>query len=324
MNVTGITHSQVLTNSSGEPIVNPMLSRRSLLKGGLMALGAATVSSCNRTVGVTETVEVTYADIQIPNLPASFDGMTVTLASDFHSSPYMSKADLKNIVNRINDLKSDVILLPGDFITSDIDELPPVLETFSELKAKHGIFASTGNHDHDVSADIVSEGLEDAGITMIRNENKALILNGEKLFLLGVDDDASETILDFVKGKYAPHIDETFKGLPSDAATILLCHRPYHFDEYAQTKIGFMVSGHTHGGQIVLARIGNTPITMCSLASKYIDGFYNSHTAEHSSRMYVSRGLGVVDIPFRVNCPPEIVQFTLHSPLLAKPSTAKG
>ena len=313
---SAVNASELLTISSGEPIERTVLSRRSLLKGGLMALGGAAISSCNRTIGSTETLEVTYADIMIPNLPTAFEGMTVTLASDFHSSPYMSKSDLKNIVRRMNDLKSDVILLPGDFVTSDLDEIPPVLETFSELKAKHGVFATTGNHDHDVNADIVSEGLEDAGITMIRNENKTIDIGGQKLYLLGVDDNASDTIMQFVKGKPAPHIEATFSNLPENAATILLCHRPYNFDEYAQTKIGFMVSGHTHGGQIVLARFGGNVITMCSLASKYIDGFYTSPNTESSSRMYVSRGLGVVDIPFRVNCPPEIVQFTLHSPLL--------
>ena len=288
-----------------------------------MAMGGIALASCNRGIASQEIVELTQADIMIPNLPASFDGMTVTLASDFHSSPYMSPKDLKNIVGQINDLKSDVILLPGDFVTSKINELPPVIEAFSELKAKHGVFASTGNHDHDVDADAISQGLEEVGIKMLRNENKALTIGGENLHLIGVDDDSSNTILDFVKGKHAPHIEETFRGIPDNAATILLCHRPYHFDEFAQTKIGFMLSGHTHGGQIVLARIGRNVISMCSLASNFVDGFYDASTQGSHSRMYVSRGLGVVDIPFRLNCPPELTQFTLHSPRIAA-HTVKG
>jgi predicted MPP superfamily phosphohydrolase len=286
----------------------------------MLAMGGFALAGCNRAVAKEEVIDITQEDIMIPNLPASFDGMTVTLASDFHSSPYMSPKDLKNIVSRINDLKSDLILLPGDFVTSKIEELPPVIEAFSGLRARHGIFASTGNHDHDVDADSISEGLESAGITMLRNENKALTIDGEKLHLVGIDDDASETILDFVKGNHAPHIDETFRGISDKDATILLCHRPYHFDEFAQTKIGIMLSGHTHGGQIVIARIGRNVISLCSLASNFVDGFYDANKVGSHSRMYVSRGLGVVDIPFRLNCPPEITQFTLHSPLLASHS----
>lgn len=309
--------NQLVTITEGGP-VQQCFSRRTLLKGGLLAMGGLALASCgSRSVGSKEIIELTQEDIMIPHLPAQFEGMTVTLASDFHSSPYMSLKDLKNIVSRINELKSDVILLPGDFVTSKIEELPPIIEAFSELRAKYGIYASTGNHDHDVDADSISQGLEDIGITMLRNENRALMIGGEKLHLLGVDDDASETILDFTKGKYAPHIDATFRGLPENAASILLCHRPYHFDEFAQTKIGIMLSGHTHGGQIVLARIGRNVISLCSLASNFVDGFYDATASGSHSRMYVSRGLGVVDIPYRLNCPPEITQFTLHSPLMA-------
>ena len=309
--------NQFVTMHEGEPLVQTF-SRRTLLKGGLLAAGGLALASCSsRSFTSNEIVELTQEDIMIPHLPAQFEGMTVTLASDFHSSPYMSLKDLKNIVGRINELKSDVILLPGDFVTSKIEELPPIIEAFSELRAKHGVYASTGNHDHDVDCEAISEGLEDIGITMLRNENRAITIGGEKLHLLGVDDDASESILDFTKGKYAPHIDATFKGLPDNAATILLCHRPYHFDAFAQTKIGIMLSGHTHGGQIVIARIGRNVISLCSLASNFVDGFYDAKNTGSHSRMYVSRGLGVVDIPYRLNCPPEITQFTLHSPAIA-------
>ena len=261
--------SQLVTLAEGTPFNNYVLSRRSLIKGGLMGLGGVVLAGCNRGVENQNSLEITQSDILIPHLPASFEGMTITLASDFHSSPYMSPKELKNIVNRINDLKSDVILLPGDFVTSHIEELPPIIEAFSELKAKYGVYASTGNHDHDVDAESISQGLEDIGIKMLRNENRAITISGDKLYLLGIDDDASETILDFVKGKHAPHVDETFRGITDDAATILLCHRPYHFDEFAQTKIGIMLSGHTHGGQIVLARIGRNVITMCSCLEIY-------------------------------------------------------
>src|SRR5579883_3487358 len=89
--------TELITISEGEPITTKGISRRTLLKGAGVLAGAAALSSCNRAVNANDTLEVTYADVMIPHLPPSFDGMTVTLASDFHSSPYMSKGDLKNI-----------------------------------------------------------------------------------------------------------------------------------------------------------------------------------------------------------------------------------
>jgi predicted MPP superfamily phosphohydrolase len=311
------TKREIIDIYAGEPVEYKTISRRDLIKGGLLTATGLALSGFTTVSAGTKSVEITSEEMMIPNLALQFNGMKVTLASDFHSSVHMPLCDLKQIVKRINELQSDVILLPGDFVTSMKSEFPPILEAFSELKAPKGIFATTGNHDHDVDAEMISAGLEDIGITMIRNDNKTIEIGGEKLYLLGIDDNVSNTIGDYIKGGNAPHIDMMFKGVPDDAATILLCHRPYKFDDYAQTGIGLMVSGHTHGGQIVLARIGRSVISLCSLASSFVDGIYEKVSGKHKAKMYVSRGLGVVDIPIRINCPPEITQITLRPTDLA-------
>jgi hypothetical protein len=311
------TTREIIDIYAGEPIEYKTFSRRDLIKGGILTAGGLALSSFNTVSAGTKSVEITTEEMVIPNLAPQFNGMKVTLASDFHSSVHMPLYDLKKIVKRINELGSDIILLPGDFVTSMKSEFPPILEAFSELKAPKGIFATTGNHDHDVDADMISAGLEDIGITMIRNDNKAIDMKGEKLYLLGIDDNVSNSIDEYIDGKAAPQIEAMFKGVPDDAATILLCHRPYKFDEYAKTGIALMVSGHTHGGQIVLARFGRSVISLCSLASNFVDGIYEKVTGKHKAKMYVSRGLGVVDIPIRINCPPEITQLTLRPTDLA-------
>ncbi len=285
------------------------VTRRQLLKmgGAAVATAAATKAHASLSGGP---IEITRHDVFLPNLDPAFDGMTATLASDIHSSPYMSLQDMKEIVRTINDLKSDLILMPGDFVTDNLDELPPFLEAFSELRAPAGIFASLGNHDFDANADIVTGGLETIGIRTLRNENLKLTRNNRDLYFIGVDEVNDNCVLDAIDGKDSEHFDAAYKGIPENAASILLCHKPYRFEEYAQTGVGLMLSGHTHGGQIVLARFGRTPITLCSIATRFVDGWF---TAESNAKMYVTRGLGVVDIPMRMNCPPEISQFTLRS-----------
>lgn len=249
--------------------------------------------------------------IELPNLPPAFKGLKITLASDIHSSPYMSLEDMQEIAGLINALKSDVILLPGDFVTGHKNELPPVVEALSVLKAPMGVYATTGNHEFYVGADMVSEGISDIGIRMMRNENFALERDGQKLYLLGVDDANDNDVLLYNEGKSAEHIEALFKGVPEHAATILMCHKPYRFDDFAKTNTGLMLSGHTHGGQIVFGKIGDRVLSLSSIASKYVAGHYEITTPAKHTQMYVSRGLGTVALPMRFNCPPEITQITL-------------
>jgi hypothetical protein len=94
---------------------------------------------------------------------------------------------------------------------------------------------------------------------------------------------------------------------PLDIPRVLLCHRPYFLQQAARRKIDLVLSGHTHGGQLVFGRWGETVIAPASLASRYVWGKYrigNTH-------MYVSRGIGTVGIPIRINCPPEVTKITL-------------
>jgi len=86
-----------------------------------------------------------------------------------------------------------------------------------------------------------------------------------------------------------------------------LCHKPYAFDEIAKRDFDLILAGHTHGGQVVPFKYGNINISFAALVSKYIEGLYKIG----KSNMYVSRGIGSVGLPIRVNCPPEITKITL-------------
>ncbi len=302
------THLESEKHHGEKPFV---LSRRAFVHSGILALSGVAISGCVGGIASRGDIEITHRIIAVPNLPQSFHGFRMTLASDIHSSPFMSLEDMKKIVKIINDLQSEVILLPGDFVTSHHNEIPPFVEAMSELSAPLGIYSCTGNHDYYCGVDLVCKSTEDIGFRMLRNENTKITKNGEHLHLIGIDDDDSASVREYVDGKPAAHIEAALKGVPDDAASILLCHRPYEFESYAKTGVGLMLSGHTHGGQIVFGRIGGTVLAMSSIASKFVEGLYNAPDANNHSKLYVSRGLGVVGLPLRINCPPEITQITL-------------
>src|ERR1700730_629035 len=141
-----------------------LISRRKFLYGSIITVSAAAITGCVSGIVTRKNIQLSYKTIVLPNLPPAFKGLTITLASDIHSSPYMTLEDMQEIAKLINDLKSDVILLPGDFVTTHKNELPPALEAFSVLHAPMGVYATTGNHEFYVDADLVSEGIESIGI----------------------------------------------------------------------------------------------------------------------------------------------------------------
>ncbi|HEY6171218.1 MAG TPA: metallophosphoesterase [Candidatus Kapabacteria bacterium] len=288
-----------------------LLSRRKFLHMGIIGTSVLAASGCVAGIANRNKIDITRKTITIPNLPQSFKGTTISLASDIHSGPYMSEEELRHIVKTINSLGSDMILLPGDFVTSNRNEVEGIAETFHELSAPMGVFATTGNHEYYVDVDLVCDVLDESKIKVLRNDNHIFEKNGEKLYLLGVDDMDADGIKGHLDGKESEHVSAVFKGVPDTAATILMNHKPYRFDEYSHMNVGLMVSGHTHGGQIVFARVFDTTLSFSRVASKYVEGLYTHENDKRISQMYVSRGLGTVALPMRFNCPPEITQITL-------------
>jgi predicted MPP superfamily phosphohydrolase len=287
------------------------ISRRKFLHMGIVGTSVLAASGCVAGIANRNKIDITKRKITIPNLPQSFKGTTITLASDIHSGPYMSEGELRHIVKTINSLGSDMILLPGDFVTSNRNEVEGIAETFHELSAPMGVYATTGNHEYYVDVDLVCDVLDQSKIKVLRNDNHVFEKNGEKLYLLGIDDKDADGINDHLDGKTSEHIDAVFKGVPDNAATIFMNHKPYRFDEYSHMNVGLMLSGHTHGGQIVFARLFDTTLSFSRVASKYVEGLYTHENDKRTSQMYVSRGLGTVALPMRFNCPPEITQITL-------------
>ncbi len=299
-----------------------LLTRRKFVYTGIVGLSGFALAGCMHGITTRGDVEITHRTFSMPALPPAFEGFTLTLASDIHSSPFMLTDDLKKVVKLINGLGSDAIVMPGDFVTSHHNEIPPFAEAMSNLKAPYGVFCCTGNHDYYCGVDAVTKASEEIGLKMLRNENFAIEKDGQKIFLIGVDDEDAAEVEQYIGGKRASHIEAAYKGIDRPEAAILLCHKPYEFESFAKTNVGLMLSGHTHGGQIVFGRIGDSVLSLSTIASHFVEGRYLPKQSESATQLYVSRGLGVVGLPIRINCPPEITKITLtRQPTLPNLST---
>ena len=238
--------------------------------------------------------------VVIPHLPTRLRGLSIAVISDIHSGTFMEKPELDIYVQAVNSLDPDVILLPGDFVQHRDEEIEAAAEALQHLRAPYGVYGCTGNHDHYADVNLICRELGNAGVRMLRDEHIILDVKGESLALIGMDDDEGDRSVH-------SHFLESVEGLDRSLPHILLCHKPYYLDEASEKGVNLMVSGHTHGGQIVLARILNCVITPAALWSPYIEGLYRLD----ATQLYVTRGIGTVGLPLRWNCPAEITLLTL-------------
>ncbi|MCB0723868.1 MAG: metallophosphoesterase [Ignavibacteriae bacterium] len=287
-------------------------SRRRFISASAAAVSGYVFVSAGAGVVGKDDYEIVRKTITIKNLPENLKGTTISLVSDIHSGPYMKLDTMRDYCSVINSLKSDIILIPGDMTSSEKVEIAPFVNAFRDLRAEHGVYATLGNHDYLSQPDYIADAISaDTPIRMLRNDALVINKNGEKFCLLGMEDtkesmvedwDVLNGYLDKTIDKARYHFD-SYSTMPK----VLLCHKPYFFRDMSQKGIDLILSGHTHGGQVVLAKFGSLNISMASTVSEYVSGLYSAN----GSQMYVSRGIGSSSIPLRLNCPPEITQITL-------------
>jgi hypothetical protein len=245
--------------------------------------------------------EITTAEFAIPDLPPQLSGFTIALISDIHSSVFMGRSEMDRYVDVVNSLGADMIAVPGDFVNSLNEEVYPFAESFSGLRAPYGIYGVMGNHDFfALDPELVAREVDGCGVRLLRNEKVIIEKNGGQMCLLGIDDTGRPQ-------RASERIETALGHTPPGIPKILLCHRPYFLQQAAEKSIHLVLSGHTHGGQLVFGQLGDTVLAPASLASRYIWGKYRIN----GTHMYVSRGIGTVGIPIRVNCPPEVTKITL-------------
>lgn len=287
--------------------------RRLIRTAGFATVGILTSGRTLSAMLTTDQHVIERVVVKIPNLPEGLRGTTMVLMSDLHSSIFMGREEMEKYVAAANELKADIALVTGDFVNSKLVEVYPFAEAFTGLHAPLGVYGVTGNHDYYTKEiDTVAKEVEQCGIKLLRNANISIEKNGEKMWLMGIDDSDIYHVNQYLAEGRTERgtIENMVAGIPNGAPRILLCHKPYPFEEYSTLGMDLMLSGHTHGGQVVLAQLDTLNLSFASLASRYIAGLYLSR-GNRRSQMYVSRGIGTVGLPMRMNCPPEITHITL-------------
>lgn len=276
------------------------LSRRAFLRTGLVGLSSLAFIGSSYSISHMDDYDLIERTIKIRNLPEEFRGFTIGLVSDIHSSVFMNRDDMNVYVKAVNALKTDIIFVTGDFVNSKTEEVYPFAESFSQLNAPYGVHGVLGNHDYFADVETVAKEVDGCGVKLLRNDAIKISKGGAFINLIGVDDIGRGA-------KPADYLSRALSGVKNDMPRILLCHKPYFMDEFSNNNMDLVFSGHTHGGQIVFAKINDTFITPASLFSKYVWGLYKTN----GTQMYVNRGIGSVGIPIRINCPPEVTKVTL-------------
>jgi predicted MPP superfamily phosphohydrolase len=242
--------------------------------------------------------------LKLPRLTRRFSGLRLAQISDIHMGGWMNLERLQRAADLILDQKPDVLLITGDFliggdITAISEQTIQDLTTgLSRLASAVPTFAVLGNHDYWVDVKTVRHVLSASGITELTNSVHTLKRDEETLHLCGVDD--------LWEGE--ARIDDVIAQLKDSSSAILLAHEPDFADTSAATgRFDLQLSGHTHGGQVVLPWVG--PPVLPYLGRKYPSGLYKIG----EMFQYTNRGIGMARLPLRINCPPEITVFVLES-----------
>ena len=267
------------------------ISRRSALKAlvsGGVGLGTGTVA-----YGIVyERHQQRRLDVDLPvtGLPPALDGLRIGLITDVHYSETVP-AGRHAAVALLQESAPDLVVLGGDYVSfGDRRYMGPVAELLAPLaRAPHGAFAVLGNHDDDRE---MPAALASAGLRRLLDQRASLSIRGETLDLAGIR---------FWTRRPAD-VARVLTG--TSGTTILLAHDPRRLTEAAALDVQLVLSGHTHGGQVRLPGVGaiagrKFPV----LAGTGQDG---------NATVFVSRGVGTVYVPVRINCPPDVAILTLR------------
>jgi uncharacterized protein len=282
------------------------------------ALIAATVPFGTMAYGIlsgAHDYRVRRVSVKLPNLPKSFDGLTIGHVSDIHSGSFFNKTAVKGGVEMMMREKPDLIFFTGDLVNNQSAEVKDYVNIFDKFKAPLGVYSVTGNHDYgdyyhwnsiaekrDNFRDLM-EAHRLMNFNLLMNQNHIIEQGGEKLAILGNEN--------WGGGRFAKYgkLDLAHKGTEEASVKLLLSHDPSHWDAQVRPMypdIDVMFSGHTHGFQFGV-EIGNFKWSPSQYAYKQWAGLYQ----QGSQFLYVNRGFGYLGYPGRIGMPPELTILEL-------------
>ena len=246
-----------------------------------------------------------HIDVHLTRLPEAFEGFRIAQITDIHFGPYMDDPGLQRAVRLAQEFRPDLVALTGDFVSHPLYQrngvagarnAEPCADVFARWKGAPPMIAVLGNHDHWNNPDMVTGSLRERGIVVLRNASHVIEREKHLLWIAGTDD-ALESRAD---------VAQAIAQIPPTDATILLAHEPDFADHAAKFPVDLQLSGHSHGGQVRLPGIG--PIILPNLARKYHTGLNRVGRLQ----VFTSHGVGVINPPVRLHCPPKVSLLTLH------------
>ncbi len=304
------------------------LSRRQFLKATLLGTGAAAVG----TIGYSSMLStpdpiVSQITIRLPELPKEFIGYKIAFLADIHIGHYLDQDYLANVIDITKKEKPDIALFGGDYIWIERSLLAKSLVKFnhnslsslsaedlidasfkwcakilSNLACPDGLYAVLGNHDRWENPALCINYFTEFKIKMLINNQEKIRRGAANLSIIGVDD--------YWTG--IPKLGFLSPNKDKNDIRILLSHNPDFISEVnKKTNFEFDLAlcGHTHGGQIKLPLMG--PLIYNIRSHELFEGLVPLKAKNHPPYVFTTRGIGMVEVPIRINCPPEIAILTL-------------
>ncbi|HEY4289564.1 MAG TPA: metallophosphoesterase [Puia sp.] len=248
------------------------------------------------------------------DLPAAFDGFTITQLSDIHSGSFDNTAAVQRGIDLAKAQKSDLFVFTGDLVNNAAWEIEPYIDRFGEIKAPYGQFSILGNHDYGdyikwnseqekaENLELVKEQHQKLGYRLLLDENVEVEKDGQKISLIGVQNWGRGFI-------QIGDLDKALKGVSPDVFKICLSHDPTHWEEkirFHPTKIHLTLAGHTHGAQF---GVETDKFRWSPVEYRYLD--WAGLASEGDRYLYVNRGFGFLAFSGRLGIWPEVTVITL-------------
>jgi len=249
-------------------------------------------------VNARRRAKVVHVDVPIADLPGALHGFSIAQISDIHVGPTIKRGYVDAIVDAVNDLHADVIAVTGDLVDGSVAQLAQHVEPLARLRARHGAYFVTGNHEYYAGERGWTHKLRQLGLKVLMNQHVVLDHDGKSLVLAGVTDYGAHHF------DAAQRSDPTasLQGVPANSGPrILLAHQPRSAPAAAEAGFDLQLSGHTHGGQF----------WPWNLFVRFQQPFTAGLHRLNRLWIYVSRGTGYWGPPKRFGAPSEITRIRL-------------
>jgi predicted MPP superfamily phosphohydrolase len=261
--------------------------------------GGMTLAALRSALG---RVAVRNVKVRLRRLPRAQHGLRIVQLTDIHVGPTIGRSFIQEIVRTTNALEPDLVAITGDLVDGSVAELKDAIAPLAQLRARHGVFFVTGNHEYFSGVSGWLEELPRLGIRVLKNERVSIGEGPDSFDLAGVEDRSAARY-----GGPAPAeaLARTLAGRDGTRELVLLAHQPRTFLDALAFGVGLQLSGHTHGGQV-------WPFSyIVGLTQPFLAGLHEREGAQ----VYVSRGTGYWGPPLRLGAPAEITHLVLESQL---------